>query len=287
MSKVAEYAFQGVTFLLFGVWWTTQILRRYYRGRLERGPTYMSSLTFPCCCHRAKHWQLEGILKLLFSISLGITSLVAAFLSREADGQLNPSIVKYLVVAFFFGFSGVIDIIMVAHKTFLPRNTDYVFFLLAFLAQGFLQYNSLYGTPIVEEQLHLLIVYICFGTALCLLAEMRWPKNVLFALGRAFLVLLLGTWTFQISAILCNPMPMKVFNWDMKDPKLLLSVTEMFACHVWFIFIGMVLVAVIFRRLAASGPLPPEREDGAMTELIPRGERNGQDDSHLYEISDD
>jgi hypothetical protein len=286
MGKVGEYAVQGVTFLLFGIWWTTQIFRRYYKGKLDRGKPYVSSLTFPCCCGRAKLWQVEGILKLIYSLSLAITSMVAAFLSREPNGQLKPSIVKYFVVSFFFGFSGVIDIVMVHHKTFLPKNTDYVFFILAFLIQGFLQYNNLYGSAIVEEQLHLFIVYICFCTALCLLAEMRWPRNSLFALGRAFLVLLLATWTFQISAILYNPKPMQMFNWDMKDPKLVLSVTEIFACHVWFIFFTMVLCGVIFRRLAINGPLPPEREDGAMTELISRDGRN-QDESHLYEISDD
>ena len=55
------------------------------------------------------------------------------------------------------------------------------------------------------RQVHHLMFYVVLGSAAAAAAEGIWRQRVLPALGRAFFVLLQGTWFFQISFILFTP----------------------------------------------------------------------------------
>ena len=61
------------------------------------------------------------------------------------------------------------------------------------------------------------MLYVVLASAVAAAAEGIWRQNVLPALGRAFFVLLQGTWFFQISFILYPPQGWPGHHWDLKS----------------------------------------------------------------------
>ena len=73
--------------------------------------------------------------------------------------------------------------------------------------------------PPTLRQVHRLMFYVVLAGATAAAAEGIWRQRVLPALGRAFFVLLQGTWFFQISFILFTPEGWPGHYWNVDSPR--------------------------------------------------------------------
>ena len=73
MGTFFGHALPGSFLVIFGVWWTIQMLRRYFASRTKAGVQFRSSVTFPvdfisCGPTWLRRWEWEGFFKVLFTL---------------------------------------------------------------------------------------------------------------------------------------------------------------------------------------------------------------------------
>ena len=184
-------------------------------------------------------------------------------------------------IFFFFGLSGVIDL-LIHHNVPLPKGIDYVMMTLAFVVEGLLFKFHLYGRTHMDVTLHTLLLYAVYGNIVTCLVEMRYRRNVLCPLSRAFFLWLQGTWFWQVGFILYNPIP-GVEPWDEEDHGQMMLVTMMYAWHMGAILLGMLgmatLISCIYR---CHGDFNHSSYDALQMQLITK-DANGQTVINLHE----
>ena len=129
--------------------------------------------------------------------------VITAFNSGKFEYMGNG---QHATMYFFFGLCGLIDI-LVHHKVALPKGIDYAMHVVAFSVEGLLFNFHLHGRTELDVLIHVLLHYCVIGTVIAILVEMRYRRSILAALTRTFFVMLQGTWFWQVSFILYNPLP--------------------------------------------------------------------------------
>ena len=279
MGNFEGHALPGTFFIVFSVWYIVQSFRRYFSSQ-QRNVRFTSTVAFPCdcLCGRLKNMPVEAFLKVL-CVAVGFTGEVITGYSDEHFVSLINS--QHATMYFFFGFSGVVDI-LVFYRAPLPPDTDYVSSMLAFLAEGLLFRFHLHGRSELDVMLHMLLFYTIVANFVAVAMEMRYRHSLLGPLGRSYFLLTQGTWFWQMGFILYNPVP-GATPWKQDDPDELMIATLFFAwhCAVNFIFILLIGVAVACCCRQRSGYT--QEEGMSMKRLIHTG-ANGQT---LVSLNDD
>ncbi|KAK4292515.1 hypothetical protein Pmani_034725 [Petrolisthes manimaculis] len=276
MGNLGGHVIPGSFLVLFSVWWTFSIFKRYYLckratlaegeggenglgvgsgggGRLESGKSsagviYVNTATFPCLCF--SHMQLEGVLKITFTI-IGI---VGEFVTGFKGGKfVNLENAQHIVMYFFFCLNGVMDVLS-HYGAPQPPHMDYVTACLAFAIEAVIFSHHLHGLTSMDIQMHKMLLYLAWGCVVALMAEVYFRRSIVPALIRIYLVLLQGTWFFQIGFILYPPWGME--EWDQEDHSQMMVVTITFCWHAALVFLFMLLVNWIMycktRRLSPT-----------------------------------
>ncbi|ELT98121.1 hypothetical protein CAPTEDRAFT_128578 [Capitella teleta] len=239
MGNFGGHALPGSFFLVFSMWWTYHIFCRYYRSLVKGGLPFKGAVTYPCTClcGRLKTWEVEGAV-LIFFTTVGFTlEIITAFKDGKFTYYGNG---QHATMFFFFGLSGVIDI-LVHHRFPLPKNIEYVTMTLAFLIEGLLFKFHLHGRDEMDVLLHTLLLYAVFGTLLCCLLEMKFRQSAMVSLARTFFVALQGSWFWQIGFVLYNPFEGHG-DWDHDNHDQMMVITMMFAWHIAAILLLMLAV---------------------------------------------
>ena len=282
------YMIAGAVFLSFAAWWFINILGRYFHslGKTNLATKYESTSSYPCnCCPCGKNGtlEIEGITKILIAITAVILSVIN-HISRAQDGTDLPLIhntnVKVTTIVVFFGMQGFVDVITHV-TTFIPRGLEYIGCSLGFFIEGVLlgsmKWNDT-GNRLVD--LHAILVYIAYVTALCVALEMMWRHVVHISLVKASLVMLQGLWLWQIA--------FRAMSNDYEQ-----SVTLLFAWTTAIVFIFMLFLSLLMGAAyrCCGGEATEvdyykyDGKDGAITQLIKR-DSNGHTIINFNDDSD-
>lgn len=270
----------GSFFMGFGFWWLLGALHRFYRGRFGGGPQFHATLTYPCLCcpHQSSRFQIEGFVKVIFASMGLIMELITAF---DEEKFLFIGNAQHATMYAFFGFSGIIDIMM-HHGAPFPKFTDYVYLLLCFAVEGLLFTFHLHGRSALDKSVHHLLVYTIWCCVFATFGEIRFPSSIFCTLARCFFVMLQGSWLVQIGIVLYPPIDgMK--QWQGDDDRDVMLITIVFAWHLFFVFFFMCSTSVLIVRIHARNN--DNRNDGAET-YVQLGTKREIDEECLIESNE-
>ena len=204
MGSFIGHAIPGAFFIIVALWWTVQMFRRYYESLRKTGAPYISTPTWKVHLGRFGHTDIEAKLVVIFSAIGIIVELVAAPIFRGTGVGSNNA--QHGTMYFFFGLVGLLRLILPRLRIF-PNHESIVYctLVLAFAVEGLLFKFHLFGRDDFDVMLHTLLLYAIYGCVIMTLVELRFRKNVLCALGRAFFTLLQGTWFFHAAMALYPP----------------------------------------------------------------------------------
>jgi len=242
MGTFGGHALPGSFFIIFGLWWTVQMFRRYFASQRKGSVPYKSSVTFPVdfiCCGSAKlrRWEWEGFFKIFFTL----IGFLGEVITAHKDGRFTHfGNGQHATMFFFFGMSGAVDI-LVYHRAPLPKDSEYLIGALSFIVEAVLFMFHLHGRTQFDVLIHTLLLYVVYGNIIVTIVEMRYRNSITVSLARAYLILLQGTWFWQAGFLLYNPLPGSV-PWHDNDHDEIMVVTMMFAWHMAAIFIIMMII---------------------------------------------
>nr|XP_002124337.1 transmembrane protein 45B isoform X1 [Ciona intestinalis] len=210
MGSYGGHVLPGSFFLCFGFWYMLKYSWNFLRGKggNRNGPSY--------CCGKIPCYGIvvEGIVKVVF-ISIGI--LVELFypgspgghLHNSTGGYTHPMNWQHATMYFFFGISGVADIVSHTARHVVPAGMDRLFGGLALFIEGYLFFFHLHGRSHIDTRVHILLVLTVWPSALfafieCLVMNKRKLLHI-FEMLHTVLLIAQGTWFWQAAYILYPP----------------------------------------------------------------------------------
>lgn len=272
MGTFTGHALPGSFFIGYSLWWTVQMFHRYYTC-LQKNSTFTSTPTFSCSClcGRLKTLPIEAAVKIVLA-AIGITGEIYTGYNFQLEKFTTPGNAQHATMFFFFGMSGVLDILSYC-KAPLPKDLDYVILLLSLGVECLLFHFHLHDRTVLDTQLHTLLIYTIVFNIFALILEMKFRHNVVAALSRAYFFFLQGTWFWHIGFILYNPDP-NAEPWKPDDHVEFMMVTMYFTWHCGIDFLIMLaiggVVALIHRKVGGY-----KEDEFCMKRLISTG-ANGQ-----------
>ncbi|CAN9501299.1 unnamed protein product [Ophioblennius macclurei] len=233
MANFGGHAIPGSFFLLFGFWLTVKhTLQHYWRTSQPKGrwrtPPFFRKMDY-----------VEGGFQ-IFASFVGI--MVEQFVVDGPHAHLltNGSWVKLMnwqhsTMYLFFGISGLALVCGTRFKG-LPVGIDRLALSLALFVEGFLFYYHVHQRPLLDAHIHsLLLVAVFVGSAGAML-EVFIRDNILLELLRACMLILQGSWFYQIGFVL---FPLKGPKWDLTLHANVMFVTM---CFCWHLATALLLV---------------------------------------------
>ncbi|XP_006143623.1 transmembrane protein 45A isoform X1 [Tupaia chinensis] len=238
MGSFRGHALPGIFFFIMGIWWSIKIILKYNCKKQKRTFYLGSKALF----HRIE--ILEGI------IVLGM-ALTGIFGEQFTSG--GPSMILYnedhwnslmswhhCTMYFFFGFMGVTNILCFTISS-LPTSLPKLMLSNALFVEGLIFYNHTHGRDMLDIFVHQLLVLVIVLTGLVAFLEFLLRSNVLLELLRASLILLQGSWFWQIAFVLYplggHP------SWDLLDHDNVFFLT---ICFCWHYAVNLVIIGVIY-----------------------------------------
>lgn len=273
MGSFIGHAIPGSFFFMFGIWWLTQVMRRYFRCRQE-GTAFRSTLTYDvrvCPGRRMRNVPVESLVKIVACL-LGIVVEIIGGINSVTHRFDNVGNVQHITMYFFFLLTGVLDILTA--KGLAPPGSDYMGVVLALLIEGALFKFHLFGRSDLDVLVHVLLLYVIGFSAILICVEAAYRTAPVLPMLRALLCMVQGTWFWALGTILYNPLPDAV-PWDQHDHTSLMLAVVCFSWHVAANFLVLLafgaVMACCYRKRGgaharyASLPLKSlddEEEDG-------------------------
>nr|CAB3267104.1 transmembrane protein 45B [Phallusia mammillata] len=214
MASWGGHTLPGTFFIIFGIFYAFKFTRSYLKrprtGQRNNGLFYCCKGKIPC-----SGMVIEGVVKVVF-VSIGI--LVELFYPGAPMGRLHDSASgnfthpmnwQHATMYFFFGLSGITDIIAFEAKHVVPPGLDRIGGALALFIEGYLFFFHLHGRSHIDTRVHILLVLTVWPSALIAFAEclVMNRRNILHILEMMHTTLLIaqGTWFWQAAYILYPP----------------------------------------------------------------------------------
>lgn len=139
----------------------------------------------------------------------------------------------------FFGVSGLMDMITYLYFHIVPLGLDRVVLAMAVFIEGFLFYFHVHNRPPLDQHIHSLLLFGLFGAAVSISLEVILRDNIVLELFRTSLLILQGTWFWQIGFVLFPPFGRP--EWDQKDMDNIMFITM---CFCWHYLVALCIVAI-------------------------------------------
>ncbi|XP_040606579.1 transmembrane protein 45A-like isoform X2 [Mesocricetus auratus] len=140
----------------------------------------------------------------------------------------------HTIIYTFYGILGVTKILSATINSF-PASLTKLALSNAFLVQTFIMYNHTHGRFTMDVFLHKILALATFSAGLVSFMEILIKNNITLELMRASLIILQGTWLWQIGFVLYNPTG--GFEWDLTDHRNNMFITIYFCWHYAFAYI--------------------------------------------------
>ncbi|KAM5246643.1 transmembrane protein 45B [Ctenodactylus gundi] len=223
MANFKGHALPGSFFLIIGLWWSVKYPLKYFhwQGKKSRLNQQQQRLEV-----------IEAAVRTLFSF-IGI--LAEQFVPDGPHLHLyneNQWIKlmnwQHSTMYLFFGVSGIIDLLtfLVPH---VPLGVDRLVLAIAVFTEGFLFYYHVHNRPLLDQHIHSLLLYSLFGGCISVSLEVIFRDNIVLELFRTSLVILQGTWFWQIGFVLFPPFGTP--EWDQNDELNIMFITMCFCWH--------------------------------------------------------
>ncbi|KAB1283826.1 Transmembrane protein 45A [Camelus dromedarius] len=198
MGSFKGHAVPGTFFCLIGIWWTVRCILKYTFKKHKRTSFLDSKALF----HRIE--ILEGII----IVGMALTGMLGEqfipggpylTLYDYKEGQWVQLMGwHHCTMYFFFGLMGVSKILCSTIRS-LPVSLTKLMLSIALLVEAFVLYNHTHGREILDIFVHQLLVLIVFLAGLVAFIELFIHANITIELLRISLILLQGSWFFQVS----------------------------------------------------------------------------------------
>ncbi|XP_031574263.1 transmembrane protein 45B-like [Actinia tenebrosa] len=222
MGSFNGHAVPGFLFLLLSSWWALNVLFVYAKILRNRSASsdlnltmrFKSTTWFPIHSRRFSKVPCESIVKFFLS-SLGIALELFTdnswILIKENGEFEETSLNNYAHSAMygFFIFSALLECLQFWNALVLPKAGEHLALSFAFFVEGLLFYFHLHGRPVLDVRLHTLLYVVVFATSFVLVLEAWMKDSFLLLVVRVYLVMLQGTWFFQIAHSLYGANPWK------------------------------------------------------------------------------
>lgn len=234
MANFGGHAIPGSFFFLFGVWLTVKhTLHHHWRvnqpKRRQATPPFLKKMQY-----------FEGGFQ-MFAAFVGI--MVEQFVPDGPHAHLvtDGSWVKLMnwqhsTMYLFFGITGVAGVACTTFRQ-VPTGVDRLALAIALFVEGFLFYYHVHMRPHLDAHIHTLLLVAVFGGAACSMLEVFMRHNIILELLGAGLLILQGTWFYQIGIVLY---PLRGPEWELEDHGNVMFVTM---CFCWHLAVAMLLVS--------------------------------------------
>ena len=254
-GHIMGHAVPGTMFLLIGFWWLCNVVNDVLISQSERtneARPYKSKTWYgirrPLTgkCTLCKHLG-EPFIKIALCLMGAIMELTSArwTLFNDHGDFKDVNNFAHATMFGFFALTGVIDLLefigVLRSKHFC--SLGHILMAMAFFVEGFLFYFHLSGRNKLDSHAHCIIYSICFATTLVLLLETIWMDSGILGLARCFLVLLQGTWFYQVSFMLYGPR-----KWSSKSKEAAMFVPIAFAWHCLLLLIVLCIALAVRGR---------------------------------------
>lgn len=272
MGSFVGHAYPGSLFMVLALWWTVQMLQRYFRCK-RFGTEYVASVA-----HKSQALPRVPI-EPIFKMAVCTFGIVGEIIQGHYNEEFAPKNWHHATMFVFFGFSGLVD--MLVHYGFrFPKNVDYSLLILSIGVEGFLFFWHVHGREPVDVFLHKLLVFAIFMAFCATFAEMRLPYSITASLARPFFFFLKGTWFWQIGFTLYGPFPVAA-----GDDHVQMMIAVYFTWHVAIITLFMFGLGILisslqsqkggYTRVALSNSCNEEKI-GLMEKEIPSENNNAE-----------
>lgn len=225
----------GSMFIIWSSWWLFACLREHILSSPER--PYRSKAWFPLPL--LPNFPLEPVLKVA-GTTIGIIGelwfgQVRFTYMFDGDGTFNHGHInnwQHAAMYFAYMVAGIVDI--AGRYADIPQDSEQAALAVAFIVEGLLLGFHLKGSPL-EIMVHKILVYTIAASAVVMLAEIRYPHNVLLTAARALLVGLQGIWFIQIAYILFRDLP----QWDPHSMKGTMMVPALYCLDIMLLTLGL------------------------------------------------
>ncbi|XP_012499765.1 PREDICTED: transmembrane protein 45B [Propithecus coquereli] len=232
MANFKGHALPGSFFLIVGLWWSVKYPLKYFQQKQKNS--------------RLQHYHqrleiIEAAVRTLFSV-IGI--LAEQFVPDGPHFHLyheNHWIKlmnwQHSTMYLFFAVSGIADMLtyLVTH---VPLGMDRLLMAVAIFTEGFLFYYHVHNRPPLDQHIHLLLVFGLFAGGVSVFLEVIFRDNIVLELFRTTLVILQGTWFWQIGFVLFPPFGTP--QWDQDDETNIMFITM---CFCWHYLVALCIVA--------------------------------------------
>ncbi|XP_034370617.1 transmembrane protein 45A isoform X2 [Arvicanthis niloticus] len=225
MGSFRGHALPGSFFIFMGFWWSTKsILKSVYKKQTRT--CYLNSKTL---LRRTEIW--EGVIVLLMAFT-GVAgeqfTTEGPSLILQKDGQWNQILEwHHTTMYFFFGLQGVTQIICFTTNA-LPLSLSKLMLSNAIFVEAFVFYNHTHGREMIDIFVHQLLVFTTVLAGVVAFMEFLTKNNILLELLRSSLIILQGTWFWQIGFVLYPPNGSATWNLSDIGNKMFLSM-----CFCW------------------------------------------------------
>nr|XP_044627644.1 transmembrane protein 45A isoform X1 [Equus asinus]XP_044627645.1 transmembrane protein 45A isoform X1 [Equus asinus]XP_044627646.1 transmembrane protein 45A isoform X1 [Equus asinus]XP_044627647.1 transmembrane protein 45A isoform X1 [Equus asinus] len=250
MGSFRGHALPGSFIFFTGAWWTAKCILKYACKKHKR-TSYLG-----CKALFQRIEILEGIILICMALT-GMTGeqFVPAgphlVLYDHKEGQWVQLLSwHHFTMYFFFGLLGVMNILCFTISS-LPTSLTKLMLSNAFFVEAFIFYNHTHGREMLDIFLHQLLVLVTFLAGLVAFVELFTRTNVIVELLRTSLVLLQGSWLWQIGFVLYPPSGGPA--WDPNDHDNIMFLT---ICFCWHYALTFIVIGVIYAFVTwlTSGP---------------------------------
>ncbi|XP_003417460.1 transmembrane protein 45B [Loxodonta africana] len=233
MANFKGHALPGSFFLIVGLWWSVKYPLKYFHQKVKN-----SQLN-----HNYPRLEIiEAGVRTLFSI-IGI--LAEQFVPDgphlhlySEDKWVKTMNWQHSTMYLFFAASGITDLLTYL-VTYVPLGVDRLMMAVAAFTEGFLFYYHVHNRPPLDQHIHSLLLFAVFGGAISVSLEVILRDNIVLELFRTSLIILQGTWFWQIGFVLFPPFGTP--EWDQKDHENIMFITM---CYCWHYLAAICIVAI-------------------------------------------
>ena len=281
-GHVTGHLVPGTIFILIGFWWlynvvfdirTAQSVRldeaRPYISKVWYGVRRVSSSRIVLCRH-----LLEPLIKIVMGLVGVFMELTGAHWTLfDTKGEFESESINnfsHATMFVFFSLSGVVDLLQEVRilngKMF--SKLGHIAIAFAFFIEGVLFCFHLDGRSAIDSHSHGIIYSLCFATSVVFILESVWPGSGMLGLARCFLVILQGTWFYQITFMLYGPR-----RWSEKSASAAMFVPIAFAWHCFVILIAILAALILTDKcIKASRYCSTDCETLSMENLLDKEE---------------
>ncbi|XP_076974701.1 transmembrane protein 45A-like isoform X2 [Tamandua tetradactyla] len=240
MGSFRGHAIPGSFFIIGGLWWGTKSILKYACKKYKHTCYLDSKVLF----HRLE--ILEGIVLIIMAL-IGICgeqfmpggSYLTIYDYKE--GQWNQLLGwQHCTMYFFFGLLGMANILCFTISS-LPVSVTRLMLSNALFVEAFVFYNHTHGREMLDIYVHQLLVLVVTVTGLVAFMEFLMWKNVLLELLRSSLILLQGSWFWQVAFVLYPPSGRP--EWDQKDHDNIMFLT---ICFCWHYAVALIIIFMTY-----------------------------------------